>query len=323
MPPQTAGSSIAFTMGSLFGFVQFEFTHAIGPHAGRYVVAHPALVDADGAALRAEELPRRQALTGVTMEPAMADVLAITVLAAPAARQKLRRRSKEVEAVDKPAEVPILLATFVRGTEPIKDAARADELLEAIANDEDSQQAWIAEGLEVLNRAIRAYRAGAHDPYVTEVAHRDARRVRIGYGAADEVADAGWTRAIVLPPLAGGKGSRAERLAPSEVTADVLAGRGTVLESEDVLLRAWVDLDHDRPRAAALQAQAALRLLAIELPDADLDDLRERAATLLAAALEDAGGTTLVEELERLLAKVDRSIERWRYEALAPTKSAS
>lgn len=305
-------------MAQLFGFVQFEFTHAIGPHAGRYVVAHDDHLDADGAARRLDDPTRREQLTGVTMRPGGADVLAVTVLAGtPARAPRLRRRAKEAPAeADGAPEVPLLRASYVRAADPLGDRAAADAVLDAIAAEEDHQLDWVDDGLAVVNRAIRAYRAGARDPYVTEVARRDARVVRIGYGTTEEVADGRWTRAIVLPPAVGAKASREERLAPSETTADVLARRGSVLEAEDVLLRAWVDLDHGRLRAAALQVQAAARLLAVELAGiaderTDLDALRDRADDVGDEALADdppSAGT-----VEEVLVALERAVERWRY----------
>jgi hypothetical protein len=307
-------------VSSIFLAVQFEFTHAIGPHSGSYVVAHPASVDADGAALRSDDLGRRELLTGVTMAPGTADVLAITVRGAPAPRRKLRRRVREVEVDDAPAEVPLLLATFIRATEPIH-VDEADGRLEMIAEDEEAQQRWVAEGLEALNRAIRGYRAGSRDPYVTEVAQRDARLVRIGYGTTEALPTGHFVRAAVLPPPIGAKPSREERLVPAETTADVLAGRIEVMESEDLLLRVYVDLDHGRTRAAALQLRAALGLLALELPEQpDTDGVKLDVDALIAEAdglVAQAGRGTLdgdhVQALEQVIGRVERAIELWRY----------
>jgi hypothetical protein len=303
-------------VSALFAFVQFEFTHAIGPHAGRYVVANPDTADSDGAAPRTDELPRREMLTGVTMRAGAADVLAITVAEGKPVRQRLRRRAKEEGAPDDATgDVPLLLATFVRGTEPLADRKVADRALETVGRSEDDQQAIVADGLRVLNAAIRAYRAGARDPYVKEVAQRDARRVRIGYGTSEEVTAGRWRRAIVLPPPAGTRMSRTEKLLPAETTAEVLSGRGQILEAEDVLLRVWADLDHGRVRAAALQAQAATRLLATELAERDatddkLEELRAQADRLAVAALE---GADVVADLEQLVDRLNRAVERWRY----------
>jgi hypothetical protein len=308
-------------MASTFLAVQLEFTHAIGPHAGRYVVAHPSSVDAAGAVLRSDELPRRQRLTGVTLQASTADVLAISVSAAPARVPRLRRRTKEAELAAGPDEVPLLLATFIRATDPLSPEDADAELLR-IAEDEDRQQAWVTQGLLVLNRAIRAYRAGSRDPYVTEVARRDARTVRIGYGTTEGLPDGLFTRAAVLPPPLGVKASREERLAPSETTADVLAGRTTILEGEDLLLRAFTDLDHGRSRAAALQARAAIHLLELELRDVggpgggigvDFDDLAARADALVAAIAGGGLEHDQLVELEAIVERVERAIELWRY----------
>lgn len=311
-------------MASTFLAVQFEFTHAIGPHAGRYVVAHPSSVDADGAALRSDELSRRQLLSGQTMAAGTADVLALTVVAAaaPAAARpgRIRRRSREADVAAGPADVPLMLATFIRATEPMAEA-EADALLLRIAEDDDAQQVWIADGLRVLNRAIRAYRAGSRDPYVTEVAQRDARFTRLGYGTTESLPDGRFTRAAILPPPVGVKPTREERLQPAETTADVLAGRTTILEGEDLLLRAYTDLDHGRTRAAALQVRAAVHLLELEFAAvegggalrADFESLAARADQLVAGVAVGPLGDADRVELEALLDNLERAIELWRY----------
>lgn len=307
-------------MASTFLAVQFEFTHAIGPHAGRYIVAHPTSVDDDGAALRSFELTRRQRLSGVTMQESSADVLAITVLAAPARRQKLRRRAREAGTSDARPQVPLLLATFIRGTEPLTPE-HADAQLLSIAADEDEQQSRVTEALTVLNRAIRAYRAGSRDPYVTEVAQRDARAVRIGYGTSDELPSGTFARAAVLPPPIGLRPTREERLVPAQTTADVLAGRISVLEGEDLLLRAYIDLDHGRTRAAALQVRAAVHLLELELADVtdgegigvDFAPIAARADELVAAVAGGELGPPEIIEIEAVVERVERALEFWRY----------
>ncbi|WP_354698848.1 hypothetical protein DSM112329_04546 [Paraconexibacter sp. AEG42_29] len=306
-------------MASSFLAVQFEFTHAIGPHAGRYIVAHPSSVDSTGAALRSDALTRRQQLSGQTMQKGTADVLAISVDVAPARIPKLRRKAKEAEVDSGPAEVPLLLATFIRGTRPLDRKVADAELLE-LSVDEDAQQAWVAEGLLVLNRAIRAYRAGSRDPYVREVAQRDSRTTRIGYGTTESLPNGKFTRAAVLPLPLGLKASREERLAPSETTANVLAGRASVLEGEDLLLRAYTDLDHGRTRAAALQVRAAVHLLELELRDldggnigVDFDELANDTDRIVAAI---AGGPLeheQVVEVEAIVERIEHAIELWRF----------
>jgi hypothetical protein len=294
--------------GPRFAFVQFEFTHAIGPHAGSYVVVNEAHADEHGAALRSDDLPTRETLVGVTMKPGTADVLAITVLSAAPVRKGLRRRARDERSSEvEGSEVPLLLATFVRATEPFDDEAAAARMLDAVAASEDRQDELVRESLEVLNRAVRAYRAGARDPYVTEVGRRDARRVRVGYGTSDDVTAGAWDRAIVLPPPAGASAQREERLAPTQTTADVLSGRTTLLEAEDVLLRAYIDLDHDRLRAAAVQVRGAVELLRVELGAGD------GAATAELDALAERGvAADSVDELESRVGDVADVIERRR-----------
>lgn len=307
-------------MSSIFLAVQFEFTHAIGPHAGRYVVAHPSSVDDDGAALRTDDVDKRARLTGVRMKASSADVLAITVLAARARWQGLRRRAKEAALDDAPAEVPILRATFIRATEPLTREVADARLLE-IGTSEEAQDAWIDDGLAVLNRAIRAYRAGARDPYVTEVARRDTRVTRLGYGTTEGLPDGIFLRAAVLPPPLGVKPTREERLVPSETTADVLAGRANVLEGEDLLLRAYLDLDHGRTRAAALQLRAAIHLLELELGEVlegdevrvDFAELAERTDGIVAAAAAGGLGESELAEVEEMVDRVEHALELWRY----------
>jgi hypothetical protein len=305
----------------LFEFVQFEFTHAIGPPVGRY------LVERDGAAEYepSEPVPgrRRRIVTGETRGVGVADVLVVGVTSAPALLPRLRRKGRDVESAAPPNEVPLSLVTFVKGTAPLDDAGEAQRRFEAMRSSEEDQQDWVDDGLEVLNRAIRAYRAGAHDPYVLEVARRDTRRVRIGYGTTDEVQEGEWRAAFELAPPIGVRSKRAERLRPSEAVATVLSGRGRVLEAEDVILRALVDLDHGRTRAAAHQVRAAMNLFVDELgpqtPSGhgrpDLATLAGKAEQLAAAAAHRSLDDAEEDELEQLIDAMDDLVDAWRYEA--------
>jgi hypothetical protein len=306
-------------MSLLFEFVQFEFTHAIGPPVGRY------LVEPEGAAYESDFEPMRRGriVTGETKGVGVADVLVIGVTSAPPLRPRLRRRSREVESAALPDAVPLSLATFVRGTDPLDDDGEAPRRFEAMRASEDEQQDWVQDGLEVLNRAIRAYRAGAHDPYVLEVARRDARRVRIGYGTTEEVQEGEWRAALELAPAMGTRSTRVERLRPSEAVANVLAGRGRVLEAEDVILRALVDLDHGRTRAAALQVHAAMILFDDELAGQtptgtrrpDLATLAGRAERLTEAAGRGPLDGAAVEDLLQVIDGMDELVDAWRYDA--------
>jgi hypothetical protein len=97
-----------------------------------------------------------------------------------------------------------------------------------------------------------------------------------------------------------------------------------VLEAEDVILRALVDLDHGRTRAAAHQVRAAMNLFADELgaqtPTAkghpDLATLAGRAEELAAAASNGPLDDAEVEELEQLIDAMDDLVDAWRYDAV-------
>jgi hypothetical protein len=318
-----------------FLFVQFEFTHALGPHAARYVVdaqiagdrsldaTHAPASEADENAISALEA-RNQEAAGVTRQIGAADVLVVGVVAAPASRPRLLRRARYVEEPAAPAEVPLSLVTFVKGTEPLSVEREAKQRLDAIRFSEEHQSSFVEEALRVLNVAIRAHRAGAHDPYAIEVTLRDARRVRIGYGATDQVQEGRWEAALELPPPAGPRSTRIERLRPAEAVAAVLSGRSRMLEAEDLLLRAFVDLDNHRSRGAAFQVGAAIRLLPLELgPDAsdEIPGLRSleprvtRTAELEAAAAERELDASEVGELEAIIDAVDDVLDRWRYQS--------
>jgi len=118
---------------------------------------------------------------------------------APASRPRLLRRARYVEQPPAPAEVPLSMVTFVKGPCRSANKRRRRSRLEAIRFSDRSRtrHAGIA---QILNVAIRAHRAGAHDPYAIEVTLRDARRVRIGYGAPEQVQEGRWEVALELSP---------------------------------------------------------------------------------------------------------------------------
>ncbi|HWF36764.1 MAG TPA: hypothetical protein VG295_15390, partial [Solirubrobacteraceae bacterium] len=166
-------------------------------------------------------------------------------------------------------------------------------------------------------------RTGAPDPYAIEVTRRDARRARIGYGTTEEVQNGLWQDAVELPPPLRSRPKRIERLRPSEAVAVVLSGEAEVLESEDLLLRALIDLDQGRTRAAAFQAAGAMRLLPLELaagPAAsriDLESLAEPAQRAEELAVVAAAGpleAADIEELESIIEAVEDVLDAWRYE---------
>lgn len=326
----------------LFPFVQFEFTHAIGPEQGRYVVMPPAeapaLLDeldlsgpgagaatADAGALLGVSAGDEESdidyddphrVTGVTRGQGSADVLVVTVLGAPAARPRslFSRRAPEVASGQPPAEVPLAIATVVKATLPLDDSDQARAWLEGSLASPEDQDDWIADALEILNRAVRAYRVAAGDPYVVDLTRIDARAIRVGYGNGRDVSEGHW-RAAFLAHNAPPRVKRIERLKPAEVVAAALGERTPILDSDELVLRAVLDLDQERPRAAAFQARAALELLPSELArhalspplQARVTALSRRQAKIseicrraLSAPLQDADVTEVSELVEEI-----------------------
>ena len=81
---------------------------------------------------------------------------------------------------------------------------------------------------------------------------------------------------------------RAAALRPQERFAALLAARDAALACELLALRARADLDHDRPREAALQLEAALAAAASELES--WRELRRHGGAARGAARARAGG---------------------------------
>ena len=122
------------------------------------------------------------------------------------------------------------------------------------------RDAEVASALAVLNRALRAHRAAAADPYVGEVSAERALVVRIGYGSGEEVADGRYGEALELPRFAGRRVKRSME-APEERFAALLGGREEVHPAEELVLRARADLNAGRPAEAALQCRVAIEAL--------------------------------------------------------------
>jgi hypothetical protein len=137
---------------------------------------------------------------------------------------------------------------------------------------------------------------------------------RVGYGTGEQVAEGEWRSARNLAaPRAGG--GREAALRPQERFAALLSGRDVALAAELLALRARLDLEHERPREAALQLDAALAAGLAELESwreldgmtARLDELaglapgvRAAAETARAGGLDEAGGTDVRHALGRL-----------------------
>jgi hypothetical protein len=165
-------------------------------------------------------------------------------------------------------------ATVIDVGDPLGGAEQAAGWLKSAG------EAELAAGLEVLGRALHAYRIAAADPRAHGVTREDALVARLGYGDGEQVADGLWTDAREL--LEPGPRRRRRRVPLAQARfAAVLTGHRSELACEELALRARLDLDERRERAAALQLLVALDAALAELPaDAALADLEDRVAEL-------------------------------------------
>lgn len=231
----------------LFRFAQVEFPWPLGPPDGRYLVRPPA------------PPTDRTPATNPTAPTPPSHVIVFATLGAPERRRRAgRRRARDAPPEPGPTPVATGRATMIATDEPLAgpDAARA--WLQAAGEDD------LAAGLEVLDRALHAFRLVTVDPYVLPVGRRQALTARIGYGAGEQVADGLWTAARELM-LTDGHQRRSRVSAPQARLAAVLGAHQSALVSEELALRARLDLDHDRPREAALQLLVALDAAIAEL----------------------------------------------------------
>jgi hypothetical protein len=235
-------------------------------------------------------------------------------------RSARRRRPAPAEPADEgPESVAITRVTVIRG-EPVTDEAAREWI--AGCSDPEIAATEVAEALQLLNRAVHAHRVAAGDPYSTDVHREGARRIRLGFGSGDELVDGRWREAYAVPPQAKA-GRRRRMLEPHEELARILGGRRSVHPSEALLLRARLDLDQQRTREAALQAQAAHTAFEAELAGAE--DAGEAAAALrargdglgrlAAAALERDLSEAETEELAEALLEMERFARRRRHAA--------
>ncbi len=235
----------------LFAFTQFELPWAFGPPDGRYL-------------LRAE---------GDPPDAPPAHVLVIATLGAPE-RRRFQRLKRQSEPQPEPEPVITGRATVIEVGEPFPNDAAARAWLSRAGEPE------LADGLAVLNRALHAFRLVVADPYLVPVGRHQALVARVGFGAGEQVADGLWTEATELL-LRSGRRRRSAVLHPQARLAAALSGRERALASQELTLRARLDLDHGRAREAALQVLVALDAALAELAlDPTVETLADRLAEL-------------------------------------------
>jgi hypothetical protein len=239
----------------LFLFVQVEYPWPLGPPDGRYLLRGPGDLDRS--------------------EPS--HVLVLATLGAPQRRALARRRSRR-RAHPEPPPTPVATAraTVIDVGRPLRGEAEAKRWLSGAG------EAELDAGIVVLNRALHAFRLISADPHLHPVGRRHALVARLGFGDGEQVADGQWTDARELA-LTRRRQSRAKSLQPQARLAAVLGGRESVLMTEELALRARVDLEQDREREAALQVLVALDAALAELQiDSTAGELGERLQELRA-----------------------------------------
>lgn len=278
---------------SLFGFAQFDFAGVLGLADGRYLFR-------DGRAGGAES------------------VLVLRTLGAPRQPSRRRRRPRSADPAAEPEALPLTRATSIRAFAPFEDATAAERWLEQASAAEESADALVAEGIELLNRALHAQAIAGADPHSAELSPERAVAVRLGWGSGEETADGRFSSAREIDVHSGGASPRRRRqedLRPQERVAAVLGGRERLDVCEVLLLRARADLDAGREREATLQLRIGVEALLAELRgavadpghDEDMGSLNERRHELGELANEALAGELDAERATRVRELLERS----------------
>lgn len=285
-------------MTRLFGFVQFDF-------AGRFAVADGRYVIRDGGGER---------------------VLVVETLGAPPPTGRRRRKPREAQVDDLPAELPLARVTVVRAFEPLEDERSARSWLVATTDEEEAMGQLLEEGVDDLNLVLHAQAVAGGDPHPQAVAPDRSVAVRIGFGAGEQLADGLFTEAKQVDPglrPSSRRRQRDEELQPQQRLAAVLGGRERLDACETLLLRARADLDAGRDREAALQLRVGLEALLVELRSAladpgheedmaSLNERRHKAGDLANVALQGDLPPAQLQSLGELLSICERVLRRRR-----------
>jgi len=281
--------------------VQFDFAGALPLADGRYLARSPD----------AEE---------------QESVLVLQRVGAPASPGRRRRRARTVDSDTEPRALALTRATAIRAFAPFEDPGEAARWLDEACEAEDTIEVLVAEGLELLNRALHAQAVATANPNSkAELEGEAAERVVIGFGSGEEVAAGRFTEAreVDTQPHSSRHRRREEELRPQERVAAVLRGREQLDTCEILLLRARADLNAGRTREAALQLRVGLEALLVELKGAlsdpgheeDMATLQERKTEAGAAAntaLQDDLSDQQRTQVEELLKTCERVLRRRR-----------
>ena len=277
----------------LFVFVQMDFPWQIGPADGRYLLRARAGGD-----------PER--------------VLVLQTFSQDAAS------SSRITLVD-----PVSL--------PAEHQARA--WLDDVQRESRSA---IEEALALVNRVLYLHRISAADPYAHEVSATQALAIRAGWGSGEELASGRFTHADELPAgqragqrrgllRRGTRRERASALAGQERFASLLGAHVPTLISEELALRARLDLDQERLALATVGLSAALAAGLAELRREHREDLALRIDELeqlrggvdaQAAATSSSGAAADRDALEHALQRLEAALRARAANAAARSRSA-
>lgn len=204
--------------------------------------------------------------------PEPTHVLVFTTLAAPRRRRRLTRRGRGLGARSGPVPaepVASSRATVIEAATPLPDITAATAWF-AHAGETD-----LAASLRTLARVLHSYSLAACDPLVHAPGREQLLVARVGYGDGEQVAHGGWQQARELLTTER-RARRVRMLEPQAQLAAVLNGHLPTLLCQELALRARLDLDAERSRAAALELKAALDAALTELSDGMAPDMRAR-----------------------------------------------
>ncbi len=283
-----------------FPFIQFEFAFNLEVADGRYIV-------------------RR--------EHVAANVIVFGTSGA-TGRKRFKKRRRSSTDADDAVSGPSSTVTVVL-PDRFADEQSAARWLADRSGDADEAEHEIEKALKLLNEALAAHRIASSDPYVSELGRDRAVTVKIGFGRGEEIAYQKWSEAMSLPEPQKGKRRRRQILDPQDKFAAILSGRETALLAEELLLRAKLDMQMNRLRHAALQADLALEALLAEQQQSEFDEGKkgERQASDLnwlrsqESSLEQIANSALSDNLEpesaatieEIVERIERFLRRRRY----------
>ena len=235
-------------------------------------------------------------------------------------RSRLRgRRPKRLPpGAPEPEPVAITRVTVI-AADPFGDPGAARAWLDRCRGREEQGSDEVAAALAHINQAVCAYRVAATNPHARDVTREHAVMVRLGYGSGSELVDGAWHDAYTLPAGQHSRRSRRRMLEPDQELAAILGGRRpSALPSEELLLRARLDLEHGRLTEAAFEARGAAEALIAELaadepPPAALSRHVEDATAMSRAALSAPLGEVQAKKLDDVVTALERIVRRRRH----------